>query len=85
MHTQEPGPLLTDQIIRLGIKVHRRLGPGLLEAVYCHCLCWELQHANLEFKREAPLAVVYENVRLNAGCGRHRRQRNGATWRHAAT
>ena len=60
MHTQEPGPVLTDQIIRLGIKVHRRLGPGLLEAVYCHCLCWELHHANLEFKREAPLAVVYE-------------------------
>jgi GxxExxY protein len=67
MHTQEPGPVLTDQIIRLGIKVHRRLGPGLLEAVYCHCLCWELQHANLEFRREAPLAVVYEDMRLNAG------------------
>jgi GxxExxY protein len=35
--------------------------------VYHHCLCWELQHANLEFQREVPLAVVYEDIRLNQG------------------
>jgi GxxExxY protein len=67
MHTNEPGPALTDRIIGLAIKVHRKLGPGLLEAVYHHCLCWELQHANLEFQREVPLAVVYEDIRLNHG------------------
>jgi hypothetical protein len=63
----EPGPILTDRIIGLAIKVHRKLGPGLLEAVYHHCLCWELRHANLEFEREVPLAVIYEDTRLNQG------------------
>ena len=67
MHTTEPGPTLTDRIIGLAIKLHRKLGPGLLETVYHHCLCEELQHDNLEFQREVPLAVIYEDVRLNQG------------------
>lgn len=65
MHPVEPGPDLTDRIIGLAIKVHRKLGPGLLEAVYNHCLCWELQHANIEFQREVPLPIIYEDIRLN--------------------
>ena len=64
---EDPGPILTDRIIGLAIKVHRTLGPGLLEAVYSHCLCWELRHANLDFQREVPLPVLYEDVRLSRG------------------
>ncbi|HVC62644.1 MAG TPA: GxxExxY protein [Acetobacteraceae bacterium] len=67
MHSDEPGPALTERIIGLAIKLHRKLGPGLLESVWQHCFCWELQHANLEFQREVPLAVVNEDVRLNQG------------------
>ena len=55
---------LTEQIIGLGIKVHRRLGPGLLEAIYTECLCWELRHSGLAHAREVPLAVTYEDMRL---------------------
>ena len=47
LSNEQPGLALTDQIIGLAIKVHRKLGPGLLEAVYHDCLCWELQHADL--------------------------------------
>jgi GxxExxY protein len=65
MPTGQPTPGLTERIIGLAIMVHRKLGPGLLEAVYHHCLCWELQHASLEFQREVPLAVIYEGIRLN--------------------
>ena len=54
MHTKEPGPTLTDRIIGLAIKLHRTLGPGLLETVYHHCLCWELQHANLNSNARFP-------------------------------
>ncbi len=42
---------LTNQIIGLAIKVHRKLGPGLLESIYEACLCWELVHHDLNFKR----------------------------------
>lgn len=65
MHDHEPGPALTSRIIGHAIKVHRKPGPGLLEAAYSHCLCWELEHAGFTFEREVPLALVYEDLRLN--------------------
>jgi GxxExxY protein len=55
----------TNQIIGLAIKVHRKLGPGLLESVYEECLCWELAHDGLAFRRQVPLSVIYEDLRLN--------------------
>ena len=58
---------LTGQIIQLAIKVHRRLGPGLLELVYEACLCWELEQAKLAHERQVPLVVRYEDVRLACG------------------
>ncbi len=57
----------SNRIIGLAIKVHRKLGPGLLESVYEECLCWELAHADLAFQRQVPLPVVYEGDRLPAG------------------
>ncbi|HEY1931118.1 MAG TPA: GxxExxY protein [Acetobacteraceae bacterium] len=66
VHT-EPGPLPTERIIGLAIKLHRQLGPGLLESVYHRCLCWELEHAGMPFRSEVPLAVIYEGVRMNCG------------------
>ncbi|MGA3399563.1 MAG: GxxExxY protein [Acetobacteraceae bacterium] len=60
----EPGHALTDRIIRLAIKVHRKPGPGLLEAVYHQCLAWELHHDGMPFKSEVPLAVIYQDVRM---------------------
>lgn len=63
----EPGTALTNQIFGLGIKIHRRLGPGLLESVYNQCLCWELHHAGLDFAREVSLPVVYEDMRMDRG------------------
>ncbi len=58
---------LTEKIIGLGIKVHRILGPGLLESVYNQCLCWELINSGLAYEREVPFAVVYQGVRLDKG------------------
>jgi GxxExxY protein len=60
------GPVadLTGRIIELAIRVHRRLGPGLLEAVYEKCLCWELAHAGLAFARQVDLPVHYEHVEI---------------------
>ena len=33
------------EIVDAAIKVHRALGPGLLESAYQHCLVYELQSA----------------------------------------
>ena len=58
---------LTEKIIGLAIEVHRSLGPGLLESVYEECLCLEAKRANLTFKRQVPLAIMYKGLRPNCG------------------
>jgi GxxExxY protein len=59
--TPEPGSVLTEKIIGLAIKVHRSLGPGLMESVYSHCLSWEFQQHGFRIEREVPLPLVYNN------------------------
>ena len=57
----------TRLIIGLAMRVHRRLGPGLLESAYEACLWHELRHAELPFRRQVPLRVRYDRVRLDCG------------------
>ena len=59
--------LLTERVIGLAIDVHRQLGPGLLESAYEECLCCELAQANLAFRRQVALPVVYKSVGLDCG------------------
>jgi len=58
---------ITEKIIGAAIEVHKALGPGLLETAYEECLCYELKHLGLDFKRQLPLPVVYKNVKLDCG------------------
>ena len=58
---------LTEQIIGCSIKVHKALGPGLLESAYQECLCYELRKAELYVEKEKPLPLVYEEVKLDCG------------------
>ena len=60
--SHEPGPFLTDKIIGLSIKVHRGLGPGLLETIYADCLTHELRKAGLQVKREVRIGLVYDGM-----------------------
>jgi GxxExxY protein len=55
------------QIIDSAIKVHRTLGPGLLESSYEVCLDHELNSRGLRVVRHVPVPVVYEGVRLDCG------------------
>jgi GxxExxY protein len=58
---------LTGVIIGCAIKVHRALGPGLLESAYEICLVHELTKAGLRTERQVPLPVVYDEIRLESG------------------
>ena len=58
---------LTEQIIGCAIKVHRSLGPGLLESAYQECLFFELKKAGLLVEKEKPLPLVYDDVKLDCG------------------
>ncbi len=58
---------LTEKIIGLAIKVHRQLGPGLLESVYEECLAYELEMSGMYFERQKAMPVIYGNRRMEAG------------------
>ena len=55
------------QIVIAAIKVHKALGPGLLESVYQKCLGYELQKLGLKVACELPLPVRYENIVIDMG------------------
>ena len=54
-------------IVHSAIKVHKALGPGLLESVYQKCLAYELEKSGLQVKCEFPLPVEYETIKIDAG------------------
>ena len=58
---------LSKIVLDLCIKIHRILGPGLLESVYEKVLCYELKKAGIRFDRQQKVAVVYEDIRLDLG------------------
>lgn len=58
---------LTEQIIGCAIKVHKALGPALLESAYQECLYFELRKEGLYVEKEKPLPLIYEEVKLEVG------------------
>jgi GxxExxY protein len=58
---------LSNKVIGCALKVHRELGPGLLESTYEQCLCYELSQAGIHFERQKELPVKYQNVMIDCG------------------
>jgi GxxExxY protein len=54
-------------IIGAAIKVHRVLGPGLLESAYQKCLEYELRQSGFSVECELSLPVRYGDVCIDAG------------------
>ena len=57
---------LTSEILGAAFQAHRRLGPGLLESVYCAALAIELRRRQVRFAREVWLPVNYDGELLDA-------------------
>ena len=58
---------LTGKVIECAIKVHKVLGPGLLESAYKECLGYEIHKSGLLVEKEKPLPLIYEEVKLDCG------------------
>ncbi len=54
-------------IVNAALKVHRTLGPGLLESSYEACLTYELLELNLKVERQKAMPIIYNDVRLDCG------------------
>ena len=51
-------------VVGEAIKVHRELGPGLLESVYEVVLAAGLQRSGFKVARQVPVAIEYDGLRL---------------------
>jgi GxxExxY protein len=58
---------LSKIIVDRCLKIHKTLGPGLLESVYEEVLSHELGKNDLRFKRQLAIPIVYENIKMDIG------------------
>jgi GxxExxY protein len=63
MHENSIGRVVVD----CAYKVHKNLGPGLLESTYQACLAYELKKRGLQIEAETALPVYYDEVKINCG------------------
>ena len=49
------------------LRIHKALGPGLLESAYEECLFYELKKSGIWVEKQKPLPLVYEEVKLEIG------------------
>src|SRR5512133_795871 len=54
-------------VVDAAVKVHRELGPALLENVYEVVLARELERRGLRVERQVPVPIVYEGMRFEEG------------------
>ncbi len=55
------------EIVDSAIKVHKALGPGLLESAYQRCMEVELSKRDLRVECEKPMPIRYEGQLIDAG------------------
>lgn len=67
MNEKEEIDKITGAIIGATIKVHKALGPGLLESAYEVCTAYELREDGWVVEQQKPMPVVYRGVELDCG------------------
>jgi GxxExxY protein len=56
---------LSFEVTGCAIKVHKALGPGLLEGVYEKCLKYELEKNGFDVKQQLFVPVYYDDLEIN--------------------
>ncbi len=54
-------------VVDCAVKMHKRLGPGLLESVYETVLCYELHNRGRSIQRQVPVPITYDNMLFTEG------------------
>ena len=58
---------LASLTIDYAIRVHRELGPGLLESTYRNCLLFEYEDGRIPVVSEKPIPLIYRGRTLDVG------------------
>lgn len=54
-------------VLDCAFKVHKVLGPGLLESVYLECLAYELRKLDYKVEVQKVIPIVYETIKFDKG------------------
>lgn len=58
---------ITGEIIDAAVKIHKGLGPGLLESVYESVLTKALEKRSLKVERQKPISFVFDEIHFDEG------------------
>lgn len=58
---------IAKNLVHCCIKIHKEMGPGLLEKVYEACLEYELKKLDYDVKRQLHIPIVYDNMIFDEG------------------
>jgi GxxExxY protein len=56
---------LSYEITASAIKVHKELGPGLLESIYETCMVYELKRSGFKVMQQKEVPVLYDGIDMN--------------------
>jgi GxxExxY protein len=59
--------MITEKIIGCASRIHKVLGPGLLESAYEECLAFELKRTGPKVDRQVALPFIYKEIHLECG------------------
>ena len=54
-------------IVHTAFGIHNQYGPGLFESVYEEVMFYELNKQGLQVKRQVPVPLIHETIKLEAG------------------
>jgi GxxExxY protein len=58
---------IATQIVDAAVKIHKQLGPGLLESAYQACLKHELTRRGVMVECEVAVPICYEGLKIDTG------------------
>jgi GxxExxY protein len=63
----EQEEFLAREIVDIAIRIHKELGPGLLESVYAKCFYFELARREIPFQKEKEVPIIYQTLKIDDG------------------
>lgn len=55
------------QIVDIAVKIHKQLGPGLLESVYAKCFYYEFQIRHINYEKERTVPIIFDSLKIDDG------------------
>lgn len=58
---------LASQIVDIAVRIHKELGPGLLESVYAKCFYYELAKREILYAKQQEVPIIYQTLEIDDG------------------